>query len=148
VTTFDEALSFFGSLKLNAASYFILGGTKPGEGAVLTCDRDQVADVWKLDANAGRWYLVETNYDHSASPPFHDDRRHPLQRAMNATGSDKISAATMWDVISVTAVNTSAGERAPLNSETIYSTVMQASKPEVFKTVIRSRSEAKIEIVV
>mmetsp|Transcript_12585 Transcript_12585/g.22227 ORF Transcript_12585/g.22227 Transcript_12585/m.22227 type:complete len:377 (-) Transcript_12585:20-1150(-) len=142
VGTFDEAVSFFSNLKINAASYFILGGTKPGEGAVLTCDRDKVADAWKLDAEAGRWYLVETNYDHYSPPARLDDRRHPIQRAMNATGSRKISADTMWDVISIRGVNRSAGERPPLNSDTIYSTVMQASSPESFKTVIRTTGGA------
>merc|ERR1712228_853798 len=114
-------------------------GTKSGQGAVVTCDRDKVADVWRLDADAGRWYVLETNYDHYLPPGHNDDRRHPLQRFLNATGRDKISTSTMWDAISLSKANKSAGERAPLNGETIYSTVMQASSKDSFKTVVRAR---------
>lgn len=137
VPTFEDAVDFFSDVKLSAAAYFIIGGTKPGEGAVVTRDRDRAVDVFRLNPPAGAWYVLETNYDRTDAPPSGDDRRHPLQRAMNATGADRISAASLWDVISTTHVNTSAGERAPLNGDTIYSTVMQASDPSTFKTLVR-----------
>jgi len=93
IDTFDNAVKFFSKIKLSAASYFILGGAKSGEGAVVTRDRDSLVDVWRLNASAGRWYVVETNYDHSSNPPKGDNRRAPLMRTLNATGPAAISAA-------------------------------------------------------
>lgn len=144
--SFDDALKFFGSQRYSAASYFILGGTELGQGAVVTADRDRAADVWSLDADAGRWYVVETNYDHWTPAPEGDDRRHPVRRAMDSLGPGKIDPETMWQVLSITHVNTSAGERAPLNSKTIYSTFMQASNPKVFKTMVRSRAAEQLVV--
>jgi len=142
VSSFDDAVTFFSTAKLSSASYFILGGVRAGEGAVITRNRDSVADAWKLNVRAGRWYLVETNYDHDKQPGTGDDRRHPLIRAMDATGQDNITAATLWEVISTRRVNTSAGERPPLNPGTVYSTVMGARHPESFKTVVRTSFSA------
>jgi len=139
--TFDQAVGFFFSSKMSAAAYFIIGGIKPGEGAVITRNRASVVDVWRLNATAGRWYVVETNYDHASAPPVGDDRRDPLIRALNSTGQTGMSATAMWRVIEVTHVNTTAGERAPLNAETIYSTVMQAGNPSTFKTVVHLGSD-------
>jgi len=134
---FEDVVDYLSTVELDAAAYYIVGGTKPGEGAVVTRDRSKAADVWRLNATAGRWYVLETNYDHMLPPPHGDDRRHPLQRAMNATGPQRIDPESMWAVISTTTANNSAGERGPLNDETIYSTVMQASDPASFKTMIR-----------
>lgn len=140
VSSFEDVVKFFSTVKLDAAAYFIIGGTKAGEGAVVTRDRASPVDVWRLDASAGRWYLVETNYDHQKAPHWGDNRRQVVERAMNLTGAANITPDTMWEVISVTQVNTSAGERAPLNNETIYSTIMQAATPATFKTLVRSHT--------
>lgn len=137
IHTFGEAVAFFSTVKVSAASYFILGGTKQDEGAVITRDRSEVVDVWHLNSSAGRWYVLETNYDHWKPPSKNDNRRAPLQRALNAIGVKDINASSMWNAISVRSVNESHGERAPLNNETIYSTVMQAAKPSSFMTLVR-----------
>jgi len=142
---FEDVVNYFSTVKLDAAAYYIVGGTKPGEGAVVTRDRLKAADVWRLNTTTGRWYVLETNYDHMHPPPHGDDRRHPLQRAMNATGQEHIDPENMWAVISTTAVNRSAGERGPLNDETIYSTVMQAANPSSFKTMVRGHPVAPMQ---
>mmetsp|Transcript_41040 Transcript_41040/g.114058 ORF Transcript_41040/g.114058 Transcript_41040/m.114058 type:complete len:383 (-) Transcript_41040:207-1355(-) len=144
VPTFEEAVLFFSEVKLSAAAYFILGGTKPGEGAVVTRDRDAVVDVWRLNPVAGLWYVLETNYDRTAEVPTGDDRRHPLERALDATGPQHINADSIWRVLSLKSVNVSAGERSPLNNATIYSTVMQASNPATFRTLVRTPSVARL----
>lgn len=148
LSSYEDAVTFFSTVKLASPSYFILGGMKVGQGAVVTANRDGAADVWRLDVGAGRWYLVETNYDHYGPPGAHDDRRHPLRRAMDATGQADINSTTLWKVLSIRDVNVSAGERAPLNEHTIYSTVMQASCPETFKTVVRAPIDVKGEVLV
>lgn len=142
---FEDVVNYFSTVELDAAAYYIVGGTKRGEGAVVTRDRLKAADVWRLNATAGRWYVLETNYDHMLPPPHGDDRRHPLQRAMNATGPEHIDPESMWAVISTRTVNSSAGERGPLNDETIYSTIMQAANPASFKTMVRGHPVAPEE---
>lgn len=39
----------------------------------------------------GRWYVLETNYDHWKEPLFLDDRRTPGMKCMNQT-TQKVSA--------------------------------------------------------
>lgn len=73
--SFASALSRAQRTPLASVSYIILGGVAAGEGAVVTRDRSGPADTWLLDAAAGRWYLVETNYDHWKPVPPTDDRR-------------------------------------------------------------------------
>ena len=61
---FESAVNSLATKRLIAPSYIIVGGTKSGEGAVITRDRASAKDLWRLDPDNGRWYLVETNYDH------------------------------------------------------------------------------------
>lgn len=58
---FSAAMDALRSVKLDAPSYFIVAGSRHGEGALITRDRDQAADVlnltssrWSLCAEAGR----------------------------------------------------------------------------------------------
>ena len=39
----------------------IVAGTMPGEGAVLTRNREALDGVWRLDAGSGRWFVLQTN---------------------------------------------------------------------------------------
>lgn len=48
---------------------------------MITRDRNKAVDVWNM-ADAGKWYILETNYDHWKSPLFIDDRRTPANRCM------------------------------------------------------------------
>jgi len=137
VDSFEKAIDYFSKTPVSAAGYMIVAGVKAGEGAVLTRDRDSLVDMWRLDAIAGRWFLVETNYDHFLMPPFGDNRRAPEFRALEEIGQDHIDAEGLFGVLSIDHVNHTAGENEPMNSETIYTTIMQASKPSTFKTVVR-----------
>lgn len=40
---------------------------------------------FRLDVKNGRWYVLETNYDHWKEPLFLDDRRTPAMKCMNQT---------------------------------------------------------------
>ena len=51
------------------------------KGCVITRDSDKAADVWNM-ADAGKWYILETNYDHWKQPLFVDDRRTPANKCM------------------------------------------------------------------
>lgn len=122
--TFDEALNMLQTVKLDAPSYFILGGPQSGQGAVVTRWQSHVADVWHVDAAHGLWYLLETNYDHWKAPDKGDNRRAVGHRFMDAHGQEGFTNQTMLDALSVDVFNKTAGERGILNRGTVYTAVL------------------------
>ncbi|XP_065911752.1 N-acylethanolamine-hydrolyzing acid amidase-like [Dysidea avara] len=76
--SYDEALDMLNKHYLAAPVYYILAGSKPNEGAVITRDRSILVNLWQLNVSASvpdSWYLLETNYDHWKSPVPYDNRR-------------------------------------------------------------------------
>ncbi|XP_022094813.1 N-acylethanolamine-hydrolyzing acid amidase-like [Acanthaster planci] len=126
--TYDSALKHLAYHPETAPNYFIIGGNKATEGAVITRDRLTAADVWCLDLSKGRWFVLETNYDHWEPPPKSDDRRDPGNKAMNAIGQDAIDLDGMLKVLSI---------RLVCNSGTVYTTLMSAAHPSSYVTFIR-----------
>ena len=63
-----------------APVYLTMAGANPGEGAVVTRDRDGPADVWFL-LPPSQFYLIETNDDHWLPPT--DDRRAAAYQSMH-----------------------------------------------------------------
>ena len=126
---FESAVIFLADKPLVAPSYLIIGGTKPREGVVITRDRVAALDMWRLNAERGRWYLVETNYDHWVPPPSDDDRRDPAIRAMNETTRAGLNPTSLFNVMSTPPV---------LNSGTTYTVIMSAAVPGLYNTWIRN----------
>jgi len=96
--TFDEAVNIFATTSLAAPCYIIVSGSYPGQGVVVTRNRLEAVDLWYLDSNAGRWGLVETNYDHWK--PDGDGRRTAAEKMMKLLGQQKISMDTLYTVLS------------------------------------------------
>jgi hypothetical protein len=71
-------VEYLTNVKTVADAYYIICGTKPNEGAVLTHDRYENGDTMTL--SFADWFLVQTNYDHWLPPPENDDRRDPAER--------------------------------------------------------------------
>lgn len=126
---FESAVNTLASSHVIAPSYIIVGGTKPGEGVVITRDRTEAKDLWRMDPDNGHWYLVETNYDHWQPPPAGDDRRDPAIKAMDGTTRAGLNATSLFKVLSTPPV---------LNKGTTYTTVMSAAMPDLFNTWVRS----------
>ncbi|XP_069599501.1 N-acylethanolamine-hydrolyzing acid amidase-like [Ranitomeya imitator] len=126
---FEAAALRLSKTPIIAETYYIMGGTQPKEGLVITRNRDGPADLWPLDPLHGEWFRVETNYDHWTTPPPFDDRRSPAIKALNATGQTNINTDSLYKVLSVKPV---------INSNTIYTTVMSAASPEKYTTRIRN----------
>jgi len=103
-TDFASAVSLFESGNLIDDGYFIVGGAKLGEGAVVSRARNRAVDTWMIDetdAQSG-WYRLETNYDHWQDVPSADDRRTPGYQHMEAVGKDNINTANLFnDVMTV-----------------------------------------------
>ena len=125
---FESAVNTLAYTPLIAPCYIIIGGVGPTEGAVITRDRMASLDIWRLDPIYGRWFLVETNYDHWTSPPAGDDRRDPAIRGMNETGRADLSVGSLFSVLSTPPV---------LNNATTYTVIMSAAIPELYSTWIR-----------
>lgn len=49
---------------------------------------------FSIDLKLGRWYVLETNYDHWKEPLFLDDRRTPATKCMNQTSQSVSSCCT------------------------------------------------------
>ncbi|XP_050714635.1 acid ceramidase-like isoform X2 [Eriocheir sinensis] len=119
-TSYTEAWQALSTPRLLAPVYFILGGTQPGEGCIITRDRDNF-DLATL-GESGEWFLVQTNYDHWRSPPFFDDRRTPARHCLSAGGVQQASPALLYNVLST---------RPVLNKGTVYTALMDVRSGEV-----------------
>ena len=166
--TFEGAVARAAATPLAAASYIVLGGAKPGEGALITRGRDgsrnatahhqpmsggggghegadaaasSPADVMRLDAAAGRWYLLETNYDHDKPPDAHDDRRAVATRALARHGRPADARRAQTALLAVLSdnghCNATRGERPVLNARTVYTAAVVAARPEGLSVVLR-----------
>ncbi|XP_070581979.1 N-acylethanolamine-hydrolyzing acid amidase-like [Ptychodera flava] len=134
---FHDAVESLAYTEIVASVYYIVGGVGPGEGAVITRNRKSAQDVWFIDTDQNRWFLVETNYDHWKPPPSHDDRRTPANKAMIQIGQDKVNDKKIYGVLST----------APLlRSSTAYTATMSASHPSVYDTWSRYVEKQKGEI--
>uniref|UniRef100_A0A4W5LRM9 Acid ceramidase n=1 Tax=Hucho hucho TaxID=62062 RepID=A0A4W5LRM9_9TELE len=118
-TSYEEAKSLLAQTKLLAPAYFILGGNQTGQGCVITRSRVLSLDIWEIELKLGRWYVLETNYDHWKEPLFLDNRRTPAMKCMNQTMQANISLKTVYDVLSTKPV---------LNKLTTYTTLMDVNK--------------------
>uniref|UniRef100_A0A8C7QFR4 Acid ceramidase n=1 Tax=Oncorhynchus mykiss TaxID=8022 RepID=A0A8C7QFR4_ONCMY len=109
-TSYEEAKNLLAQTKLLAPAYFILGGNQTGQGCVITLVKNTLL---------GRWYVLETNYDHWKEPLFLDNRRTPAMKCMNQTMQANISLKTVYDVLSTKPV---------LNKLTTYTTLMDVNE--------------------
>uniref|UniRef100_A0A8C2AB55 Acid ceramidase n=1 Tax=Cyprinus carpio TaxID=7962 RepID=A0A8C2AB55_CYPCA len=119
IGNYESAKALLSDTKLLAPAYFILGGNQPGQACIITRSRTHSINPLQLDVKNGRWYVLETNYDHWKEPLFLDDRRTPAMKCMNQTTQADISIKTVYDVLSTKPV---------LNKLTTYTTLMEVSK--------------------
>jgi len=123
---FESALNNLANDEILADVYYIMAGAYPSQGAVISRNRMNASDIWRL-APPGRWYEVETNYDHWEPPPWFDNRITPANNAMNAMGRNNLSLNGMFGVLSVKPV---------LNIQTTY-TILACPAEGSYSTVTR-----------
>jgi hypothetical protein len=114
-TSFDEAVEMLSNSRLIADIYYTVSGTKPGQGIVISRNRTGPANLWPLQSapsGPGSWFVLMTNYDHTGSAPWYDDRMHVGYDAMNRMGQGNITLAGLMSVLS---------DRPVLNLLTSYS---------------------------
>jgi len=101
--TFDLAVKQLSSGPLVNDAFFIVAGTKSGEGAVVARDRNKVASLWTLEESAKEgngFFMLETNYDYDKPVPKADDRRTPGIANMKALTQANVSPDGMLSVMS------------------------------------------------
>jgi len=99
------ALDFLTTKDMVGPSYIILGGVKPGEGAVITNSPNMThsLNVWTLAQGLPNgttpYYLLQTNYDHWVKPPFFDNRNAPAEDCLNKLGPNGMTKANVYNVL-------------------------------------------------
>lgn len=113
--SYSAAKEILMTQKLLAPAYYILGGNSTGEGVIITRSLEEAVDVQELNITAGRWYLLETNYDPWTDPPFFDDRRTPGNKCMKQWGQSNAGVKSLFNVLST---------KPNLNMLTVYTSIM------------------------
>lgn len=100
-STYDEALETVNTIKLLGPAYIILGGTKPGEGAIVARENTKIVGTWSMaDAvKNGRNSIVQTNWD-IPHDPIYDNRRAPAEHCLKERFNDAIDFPNMFTVLS------------------------------------------------
>lgn len=130
---FSTAVEVLSAESFSAPAYLTIAGAAAGEGAILTRDRQGVAEapqgrgVVTLDAEDGAWYRLETNYDNWQSTPDHDKRREAATAAMDSLGQEHVDSAGLRSVLE---------EFPVLNSETTYTSLI-FNEAGSFQTIVR-----------
>jgi len=127
-STYTDAVRILSDTPLIAPVYFIVGGTREGEGVILTRDRDGLRDSWDIAQSGNRFFVLETNYDHWVAPPKNDDRRDPGNANMKKMGPN-FTPEDLWEKVLSQPPN--------FNHDTLYTTVMSATNSTMFRTGIR-----------
>jgi len=115
-TTFEGAVTQLASEPLICPVYYIMGGVRPNEGAVISRARLNASDIWRLQP-PGRFYLVETNYDHWLPVPKSDPRRTVANDLMAKSTPATVSLPFLNHVLTTVPV---------FNPETTYTALMCA----------------------
>lgn len=110
-SNFEAYVSKLGATRLVGPAYAIIGGPKVGQGVVLTIQPNATVplDTWRITdpdglpsdaAQADKFYVLETNYDHWEDPPKIDDRRSSAYDCMdNVITKDGVSKDSIYSML-------------------------------------------------
>jgi len=117
-TDYDDLVEFLTSTNVVSNVFYIVAGTQPGQGEVITRFRNSVENTTTLDAGDDRWFVSVTNYAGNETDPWFDNRQTAVINFLNDVGRDDITHETLLDVLMKPIV---------FNNMTIHTTVMQPS---------------------
>lgn len=120
--TYEEAINQLQTQDLIAPCYYIVSGVEHNQGILITRALNESLQPLELNVEEGRWYLLETNYDHWKKPFILDNRRTPAEKCMNESSTETIDKGAMFNVLSTNPV---------LNQLTVYSTIMNPHTGEM-----------------
>ncbi|XP_030836959.1 acid ceramidase [Strongylocentrotus purpuratus] len=100
-TDFNSTVEHLSTVDTMVPSYLTVGGVNPGEGAVITKAKGNTSDaIRRINADQGKWFVVQTNYDSWKNPPFYDDRRDPAIKCMKNMTQANVSSKSFYNVLS------------------------------------------------
>jgi len=136
--TYSDMLHVLNTTAVIAPAYYIVAGTKAGEGAVVTRNRDGPDNshdnegIWQIGDGTpspskkyGDWWRLETNWDHWE--PLTDGRRGHANKAMEALGQANVNFGTLTTLLSTKPV---------LASDTVY-TAKMSPLLGTYETIVR-----------
>jgi len=128
VKNFEDAVSSLSRGVLIADVYYIVGGVSANQGAVITRNRENASDIWRLQAPTA-WFEVQTNYDHWKQPPWFDNRVDPANHAMVGLGRNNLTLdGLLKEVLSVKPV---------LNIQSTFS-MLACAADDTYKSLVRN----------
>ena len=133
--SFQDALAQMKTVPLMSDCYLILSGQEPGEGAIITRDRDGPdagtprADGVTMLGEDGGWYLVETNF----RPWGHigDGRKIHATKMLDSVGQEGADLDYIYTILSTPPV---------LAEDTVYTVKMHTLQGS-YDSTVRSESE-------
>lgn len=129
--TYTEAVAALSSTSIVNAAYYIVGGIKPSEAAVITRERRDAVDVWTIPPR-GDFFLLQTNYDHTAPAPPWDDRRTPGYAHMEALGQGGVGFDGLFNVLT---------QWPTFNHHTDFSATFSAANTSDYQTYLWPEEE-------
>mmetsp|Transcript_61447 Transcript_61447/g.190846 ORF Transcript_61447/g.190846 Transcript_61447/m.190846 type:complete len:404 (+) Transcript_61447:89-1300(+) len=134
IPDFASAVQAFSNTSFNAPNYFILAGSGPFQGAVITVDRGGVREpetppVQMLSKERGVWHLVQTN----------DDLLHPPVDARRGTALARLAQSPQAQVTEAFVLGEMKASPV-MNSDTLLTWVANP-KAGTHQTVLRSPAE-------
>jgi len=125
-SSFEAAVAFLSTRPLIADVYYTIAGAESNQGAVISRNRINATDVWRLQPPS-QWFLLQTNYDHWGPAPWYDDRVTPGNNNMNAMGQKQLSLDGLMQVLTA---------KPTMNLQTTYS-IVASPQDDSFKTWVR-----------
>ncbi|UJR21255.1 hypothetical protein I4U23_024350 [Adineta vaga] len=128
---YSEVIDYLSNVSLVAPCYYILAGTKSGEGAIISRSRRTSLHIKRLGED-NQWFLIQTNSDHWRQPLLSDDRFSSANKCMQIQGKTDVTFKSLFNVLS---------SRPMLNKLTIYTTLMKPITGEVGSSKQSCRDE-------
>jgi len=130
-TNFDDAVDSLSNTPLLSPVYYIVGGSRPFEGVIITRGLNSTDSLVQMDPSSDDgWYVLQTNYDPGTPDLFIDDRTTPGNKCMKTLGQRNVGFKGIYNVLS---------SRTNLNKLTTY-TVLMSTSNNAFETHIQSCS--------
>ncbi|CAF1667380.1 unnamed protein product [Adineta ricciae] len=114
---YSEVLNYLSDVLLVAPCYYILAGTKPGEGAIISRSRRTTLNIKRLGVD-NNWFLIQTNSDNWRQQSTFDDRYISAKKCMKTQGQSRVDFDSIYNVLV---------SRPMLNKLTIYTSLMKPS---------------------
>lgn len=121
--TYEEALDILQQSKLATKVYYVVSGTEPNQGIIITRNENEVEDLWRLDADSDTdWALYITNFDRD--DPYLDK----IDEGKTAKTREILRTVTKEKLDEENVMSEILQSPPMFNPYSIYSTVVNAKK--------------------